>query len=105
MREKKTLNHILNGCETALRDGRYTYIFNSLDMQGEFTCHVDIEGCQTQAGGKLPPSLVVSTLRPDIVIIDKNKLGIQVELISVSQKFFRSASLKIQGRTECGKGT
>ena len=39
-----------------------------------FSCYVDLEGHQTPAGGTLPPEVIVSTLKPDIVIIDnKNK--------------------------------
>ena len=79
--KKQTLNHILNGCKTALEQGRFTwrhdsilnYIANCLDMKN-FSCYVDLEGHQTPAGGTLPPEVIVSTLKPDIVIIDnKNK--------------------------------
>ena len=79
--KKQTLNHILNGCKTALEQGRFTwrhdsilyYIANCLDMKN-FSCYVDLEGYQTPACGTLPPEVIVSTLKPDIVIIDnKNK--------------------------------
>ena len=36
-------------------------------------CYVDISGHQTPTGGTLPPNIVVSTLRPYIVIDDKKK--------------------------------
>ena len=32
---------------------------------------MDLPGHQTQAGGTLPPEITVSTLKPDIVIIDQ----------------------------------
>ena len=88
--KKETLNHILNGCEMALQEGRYTYrhdtilkyISDSLDKV-KYTCYVDIEGCQTPAGGTLPPSLVVSTLRPDIVIVDKKNKEVNIFELTV----------------------
>ena len=69
----------------ALQEGRYTYrhdnilkyISDCLDRV-KFTCYVDIPGCQTPAGGTLPPSLVVTALRPDIVIIDKQQAGAEL---------------------------
>ena len=76
---RQTLNHILNCCGPSLRDGRYTfrhdnvlsYIGKCLNKQ-KYTCYIDLEGSQTSAGGTIPPNLVVTTLKPDIVIIDKS---------------------------------
>ena len=76
--QKQTLNHILNGCRKALDQGRFTwrhdsllyYIASCLDTKN-FTCFVDIEGHQTNSGGTLPPDIIVSTLKPDIVIVDQ----------------------------------
>ena len=46
-----------------------------------FSCYVDLEGHQTQAGGTIPPEVTVSTLKPDIVVIDnKQKLVTIFEL-------------------------
>ena len=88
--KRETLNHILNGCEMALQKGRYTYrhdtilkyISDCLDRE-KFKCYVDIEGCQTPAGGTIPPKLVVTTLRPDIVILDKRKKEVNVFELTV----------------------
>ena len=44
---------------------------------------MDIPNCQTPAGGTLPPSLVVSTLRPDIVILDKKKKEVNIFELTV----------------------
>ena len=87
---RETLNHILNGCDMALQEGRYTYrhdnilqyISDCLDRV-KFTCYVDIPGCQTPAGGTLPPNIVVTTLRPDIVIIDKQKKEVNIFELTV----------------------
>ena len=80
--QKQTLNHILNGCRKALDQGKFTwrhdsllyynviYIASCLDIMN-FTCFVDIEGHQTNSGGTLPPDIIVSILKPDIVIVEQ----------------------------------
>jgi hypothetical protein len=73
---KKNQNHILNCCHLALNEGRFTfrhdgglnYIASCLDT---LCCYVDIPGHQTPAGGTLPPDVIVSTLKQDIVIVDR----------------------------------
>ena len=80
----------MNGCDLSLREGRYTYrhdnvlkyISTCLD-KSKYTCLVDIPGCQTAGGGTLPPSLVVTPLRPDLVIIDKQKKEVNVFELTV----------------------
>ena len=75
---KETLNHILNCCQLALTEGRFTfrhdcvlnYIASCLDTD-KYTCYVDIPGHQTPAGGTLPPDVAVTNLKPDIVIVDR----------------------------------
>ena len=72
--------HCLNGCKIALDQGRYTwrhdniinYIVKNVDTS-KFKVHSDIAGYQTSNGGSLPPSLIVTTLKPDIVILDETK--------------------------------
>ena len=78
--QRQTLNHILNSCNVSLRQGRFTYrhdnilryVAKCLD-KSKYTCFIDIEGHQTSASGTLPPSSAVTTLKPDVVIIDKEK--------------------------------
>ena len=87
---RETLNHILNGCDLSLKEGRYTYrhdnvlkyISECLDKT-KYSCYVDIPGCQTPAGGTLPPALLVTPLRPDIVIIDKKKKEVNIFELTV----------------------
>ena len=44
-------------------------------------CYVDIPGHQTPAGGTFPPDVIVSTLKPDLVVLDKkNKKAAIFEL-------------------------
>ena len=38
-----------------------------------YKVHSDLPGHETSNGGLLPPSIVVTNLKPDIVIIDDNK--------------------------------
>ena len=77
---RQTLNHVLNCCNRSLEQGRFTfrhdailsYIATCLDRK-KYECYVDIQGHQTPGGGTFPPSLVVTTLKPDIVIVDKKQ--------------------------------
>jgi hypothetical protein len=39
--------------------------------KSRYTLHSDIEGSQTTNGGTIPPTLTVTELKPDLVIIDK----------------------------------
>ena len=53
---------------------------NSVDKT-RFTVYSDLPGYQTSNGGSLPPSMTVTTLKPDIVIVDeKNKKAVIYEL-------------------------
>ena len=78
--QRETLNHILNCCKVSLNQGRYTlrhdsvlnYIAQCLD-KSRYTCYIDIAGHQTPAGGTVPAEMLVTTLRPDIVIVDQRK--------------------------------
>ena len=44
----------------------------------KFRCYIDIEGYQTPSTGTLPPSVVVTNLKPDIVIIDQKTKSIHI---------------------------
>ena len=44
----------------------------------KYDCYVDIPGHQHPNGGTLPPEVAVSTLKPDIVIVDKKKKSVAV---------------------------
>ena len=87
---KQTLNHILNSCRKSLDQRRFTwrhdsilhYISNSLDKE-KYTCFVDIFGHQTQAGGTLPPDIIISPLKPDIVVVDTTKKSVNIFELTV----------------------
>ena len=88
--QKQTLNHILNCCTLSLNQGRYTYrhdsilnyILSCLDSI-KFTCYVDVPGHQTQDGGTIPPDIMVTTLKPDLVIIDKQRKSLNIFELTV----------------------
>ena len=71
-----TLHHILAHCPSLLE--RYTLRHNSILQailhtikdkgSGDFKVYADIQG-NTVAGGTLPPHIVISTQRPDLVVI------------------------------------
>ena len=44
---------------------------------------MDIEGHQTQGGGTIPPEIVITTLKPDIVIIDKKSKSLEIFELTV----------------------
>ena len=88
--ERQTLNHILNCCKPSLNQGRFTarhdnilqYVDKCLDKK-KFRCFIDLDGCQTQAGGTIPPSMMVTNLKPDIVIIDEKTKSMKVFELTV----------------------
>ena len=100
---RQTLNHILNCCNRSLNDGRYTfrhdcilhYISQCLDKQ-KFKCYIDIEGEQTAAGGTLPPHVIVSNLKPDIVVVNQKDKKVSIFELTVpsEQRIETSHKLK-----------
>ena len=98
--------HCLNGCKVALNQGRYTwrhnnilqYIVNSVDTS-RFSVYSDLPGYQTSNGGSLLPSLIVTTLKPDVVIVDNVKKEVVIyELTSPFEK-----NIHTQHKYKCDK--
>ena len=80
--------HCLNGCKLSLNQGRYTwrhdniikYIVDNIDRT-QYTVYSDIYEHTTSNGGTIPPSMTVTSLKPDIVIVDNvNKKASILEL-------------------------
>ena len=44
---------------------------------------MDIQGHQTQAGGTVPPNITITTLKPDIVIVDSKKKTVSIFELTV----------------------
>ena len=45
--------------------------------------HTDINGHQTQGGGTIPPEVMITSLKPDLVIIDKKTKNIEIFELTV----------------------
>ena len=83
--QRQTLSHILNGCRVSLNQGRFNlrhdsilnYIALCVDTK-KYTCYIDVPGHQTPDGGTLPADVIVSTLRPDIVLLDRKKKNLDI---------------------------
>ena len=75
--------HCLNGCKVMLDQKRYTwrhdnilkYITDNIS-DSRYKVYSDIAGAQTVNGGTIPPNLIVTPLRPDIVILNNNDVNI-----------------------------
>ena len=75
------LAHILSNCPTALTQGRYTWRHNSVLssliklvqplLKEGMILFSDMPGYQAPHGGTVPPHVLVTTLKPDIVIINE----------------------------------
>ena len=74
---RQTTDHCLNICKVGLDTGRWTwrhnnivnYVVNSLDTQ-KFSVHSDLPGHEAAGGGSIPPEVCITSLKPDITILD-----------------------------------
>ena len=73
----ETPKHLLSSCKVFLDQGRYTarhnavlsQIVRQIDLE-RYTVYADLEG-KTYNGGTIPPNLLVTAEKPDLVTIDK----------------------------------
>ena len=82
--------HTLNGCKVALDQGRFTYrhdnIINFIVSQVDkklYKVYSDLDGHMTSNGGTIPPSMAVTSLKPDIVIVDELKKTVNIFELTV----------------------
>ena len=78
-RGKQTLNHVLSSCEASLNQGRYTWRHDSVlktlctfisgKLKVGFNLFADVNGRHVGNGGTLPPDVIVTSQRPDIVVL------------------------------------
>ena len=76
-----TLAHILSNCPSALTQGRYTWRHNSVltsiiklvqpYLKEGMTLYSDMPGYQAPHGGTIPPHILVTALKPDIVVVNE----------------------------------
>ncbi len=108
--KRETLLHVLNGCTIMLEQGRYTYRHNSVlsillqnlsemysNHPGHYKIYSDIEGRHALGGGTIPPSILCTNEKPDIVIVTPEKLVI----IELSIPF--ESNIKIRHEYKCNK--
>ena len=77
-------------CVPSLEQGRFTfrhdnilnYISKCLDRK-KFKCFIDLEGHQTESGGTIPTNMLVTLLKPDIVIVDTRSKTVHVFELTV----------------------
>ena len=77
----ETLAHVLSNCSTALTQGRFTWRHNSVlcslidlirpHLKHGLTLYSDMPGYQAPHGGTIPPHILVTALKPDIVIVSE----------------------------------
>ena len=63
-------------------DGIVNYIAQSVDTS-KFTIYADVPEFNTPAGGTIPPSLTVTSDKPDIVIIDEKTKAVAIFELTV----------------------
>ena len=96
---RATLLHILNICPTALTQGRFTYRHNSVlrylvnelrdkaeRNQIPMSLYADLPGCRV-SGGTVPPHVIPTTEKPDIVLYFPGKNEQRVVLIELTVPF------------------
>ena len=84
-------HHCLSNCKVSLDQKRYTwrhdnlirYIVDSVDTD-RFTVFSDIPGFQTPNGGSIPASMAITTLKPDVVIVDENSKKVNMFELTVN---------------------
>ena len=87
----QTLAHILSNCSISLDQGRYTWRHDSVlssiikivrpRLLHDFVLFSDMPGFQAPNGGTVPPHILVTTLRPDIFIVNEaSRIAIISEL-------------------------
>ena len=96
-----TLEHILNFCSISLNQGRFTWRHNSVlnfltkailqDKPSDLTIYSDLPGFDFN-GSTIPPDILVTQSRPDLVIINRSEKKIWLlELTCCFEKNEQSA--------------
>ena len=84
----QTLAHILSNCSTALDQGRFTWRHDSVlttivsfigpKLRTGFVLFSDLPGFQSTHGGVIPPHIIVTPLRPDLVLVNEQSRTIVI---------------------------
>ena len=107
---RETLLHTLNNCPLMLEQGRYTWRHNSvlyqiatvLQSQGLSTLweiFTDIPGKTCRGNSTIPASIIQTTQRPDIVLVNQNEHKLVILELKVSfEPCMAEAKLRKQDR-------
>ena len=87
---RQTSNHVLNICKVGLNTGRFkwrhdnilSYLVSLIETE-KFEVYSDLPGHQAAGGGTVPPEVAVTTLVPDIVVINKLTKDIEIWELTV----------------------
>ena len=107
--------HILNGCTVALEQGRYTWRHDSVllklmrglldEFDPNIKVYCDLEGFKASENppATVPPSLVSTTARPDMVIIDGSKITLlELTIPHNSPESLGAAHIRKQSKVNYG---
>ena len=96
-----TLGHLLSSCPKSL--DRYSFRHDSVlshlletivqSKKEGVTCYADLNGWRTN-GGTIPPDLVLTEQKPDLVIIDRSVLPAKVVLLELTVPWDSSDNFK-----------
>ena len=94
--QKGTLLHVLNGCKKMLDQGRFTWRHDNVlhymakyltqNKKDNLDIYIDIPQFSV-CGGTLPPNIITTSQKPDIVIIDNNTTPVTVHLYELTCPF------------------
>ena len=96
-RTTATLGHILNNCPSMLdryerrHNGVLAFLYQVVmqNKPDDIEVYADIEGAKV-SGGTIPPHIVTTVQRPDLVIIDKSTNPASVSLVELTIPFTRN---------------
>ena len=84
----QTLAHVLSNCISALTQGRFTWHHNSVlssvislirpHLKDGFILYSDMPGYTAPHGGTIPPNILVTAFKPDIVIVSQTSQEVVV---------------------------
>ena len=112
---RPTTAHILNGCPIALEQGRYTWrhdcILSTLsstikDLIPEVAVFADLpnQRASEQPPSTIPPSILITPFKPDLVLIHKENKATVIELTCPTNTItnLQAARWRKQNKTEYG---
>ena len=82
--------HVLNGCKVSLKQDRFTwrhdsiikYIYDNIDSE-KYEVYADLDNCRVSESVTVPPHIIVTSHKPDLVIIDNQKSEIHIFELTV----------------------